>query len=214
MSVTVNDLLVRDLFLELDQWNRSRDERRKLHIAIPVNLRQPHHENMPAANVVSMVFLDRYDSALDDNSRLLDGIVKETMRVKQNQLALTMPRLAHTLGRFPRGIQRLTGPPDCTACRTTAVMSNLGIVQLWSASSSPQLKTIELYPPMRPSTHVSVGACTFDSKLTLALNHHSQAITNEAAQELLTAFALRIQSSSGNDPQITKSQDTALTPQS
>ena len=168
--------------------------------------------------VVSMVFVDRHDSTLDYSSRLLDEIVKETTRVKQNQLALTMPRLAHVLGKFPRGIQRLTGPPDCTTCRTTAVMSNLGVVSLAQNNSdqtqpTPRLTSIELYPPMRPNTHVSVGACTFDSKLTLSINHHSHALSNETAQELLTAFALRVQSTSGNDTQITKLKDSVLASQ-
>ena len=198
LNATVNDLLVRDFFLELDLWNRVHDQRRLLRIAIPVNLRQAQHQHMPAANIVSLVFLDRSEGELDNSDTLLDSIVRETTRIKQNQLALTMPRLARTLGAIPHGIQRLTGSPNCSTCRTTAVLSNLGKISPPNEIEGgyPQLKAIELYPPMRPETHISVGICTFAAKLTVSVNFNRQAFTHDMAQKLLDSFVKRIQSTS------------------
>ncbi len=62
LGVTVNDLLVRDLLSTVGDWNMRQQPVARpemLRITVPVNLRGPSDARLPAANVVSMIFIDR-----------------------------------------------------------------------------------------------------------------------------------------------------------
>ena len=59
---SINDLLARDLFLAIDRWRRNANVSAGddwLRMMIPMNMRRPSDALMPAADVVSTVFLDR-----------------------------------------------------------------------------------------------------------------------------------------------------------
>ena len=80
LGVTLNDLLVRDLFLALAEW-RSRqnidNDGHWLRMVIPMNLRTAGDRLLPAANVVGNAFLDRRGPDFADADRLLRSIHKE-----------------------------------------------------------------------------------------------------------------------------------------
>src|SRR5262249_9224476 len=60
-GATLNDLLLRDLFLALDDWNQTQGFRRArpLRIMMPTDLRESEDCEMPAANLTSYAFLNR-----------------------------------------------------------------------------------------------------------------------------------------------------------
>ncbi len=201
-NVSVNDLLVRDLFLTIDDWNTNLDGRRRIRIAVPQNLRQSHHEGMSAANVVGMVFLDRKPPELNCPDALLRGIAAETAIIKRHRSGMSLLRVASLLGSWNGGIKRITAQDRDETCRATAVFSNLGSPfgmdrsrALYDWQSSVPLKQIELYPPVRPNTHVAFAACTLKGRLTLTLNYHPGAFSKEAAQLLFEVWLTRVRSS-------------------
>ncbi len=103
--VTVNDWLLRDFFLAVGDFRRRHDVPSKkdwVRISVPVNLRQPGDERMPAANIVSMVFLDRNAPQCADPSKLLHGIHDEVALIRRRRLGLTFIWSLHALRRSRR----------------------------------------------------------------------------------------------------------------
>ncbi len=92
-QVTVNDWLLRDFFVAVDEFRRRHDSPREIdwvRVTVPINLRQTCDDRLPAANVVSMVFLDRNARQAAKPAELLRGIHEEIARVRRRQLGYTL----------------------------------------------------------------------------------------------------------------------------
>ena len=85
-SVTLNDLLLRDLFLTLFDWRTNRASR--FRINLPVSLRQRADRWMPAANVLGFWFLTRDLRSDADREAQLRSISNETASVRKWRLPL------------------------------------------------------------------------------------------------------------------------------
>lgn len=204
IGCTVNDLLLRDLFLALHDWMLQRDPQNKagwLRIMIPVNLRSPADAVMPAANVVGMVFNDRKLRKLSSPGRLM-SILRMEMRVcKRWRLGLSMVHVLGLARRFRGGLQRLLPADRCVA---TSVLSNLGDLADETVlprrdgrivAANMTLERVELLPPLRPMTQASFGAVSYAGRLTISLVYDSHHFSREGGRRLLGGFVRRIQSS-------------------
>jgi hypothetical protein len=197
-KVTVNDLLLRDLFVTLDGWNRLHTPGRyagSLRISMPMNLRPSADMSMPAVNAMSMVFLDRHSSGIADPETLLHGIQAETQAMKQGHLGLTLLWVLRIVGAFPGGLKALLGG---IRCLNSSVLSNLGIMFADSPLRGPGdlvvandiiLESVEFFPPVRPLTHASFGVVSYGKRLVVGMNYDRLTLTSEDAHELLGAFA-------------------------
>ncbi len=82
-GATVNDLLLRDVFLTLREWNAERSspaDDRWLRIAIPIKLKTRDDARMPAANGVSYNFLTRRESWCDASADFCAASAGKTIR--------------------------------------------------------------------------------------------------------------------------------------
>ena len=79
-EVTANDWLLRDFFVAVDDF-RARHQvttpSEWIRLSVPMNLRREADNRMPAANVVSMVFLDRTPKQIANSTGLLASIHEE-----------------------------------------------------------------------------------------------------------------------------------------
>jgi NRPS condensation-like uncharacterized protein len=206
LGVSLNVLLLRDLFVILDQWNRlhSPDCRsRTIRVSIPINLRRPIDHRMPAANMVSLLFLDREANQLADPMRLLGNLhtqIEETLRLRKHLVFIPALKL---VGMF-RG--RLAARMQRTKCLASALMSNLGV--LGPRSRSPLsgvdgrlvsggliLETIEVVLPIRPLTHAVFAALTYSGKLSLTVSYDPRWIDAADGFELLESFVRELKAS-------------------
>lgn len=199
-GATVNDLLVRDLFLALDQWNWRHDRADRagpLRISVPVNLRGESDALLPAANVVSMVFLDRRPERFSNTRWFLKTIQLETAFIKRCRLALLFHYVIRLLSALPRGLARLL---DGGRCLSTAVLSNLGVQ--WDDLPLPyeddqviagdvRLRDIEFLPPIRPLTRISLGVVTYADELRVSL-HYDRSLSSQAAEDFFAQFVDRL----------------------
>jgi NRPS condensation-like uncharacterized protein len=127
-GVTLNDLLVRDLFLAVGAWRRRHDigdDRQWLRFSIPMGLRTPDDETMPMTNSVSMVFLDRRETDFSEPGQLLEGIHRQMQRIKNLQLQYTFVLSLAASRWLPGGLARET---RADRCRSTSCLLNLGPV--------------------------------------------------------------------------------------
>ena len=204
LGASVNDLLLRDLFLTLDHWNRrhSPDHRsRTIRVCMPVNLRRSTDHRMPAANVVSLSFLDREPNQFADPVSLLDNLREQTEETKRLRKSLAFVPALKLLGMIPG---KLHARMQRTHCFASAAMSNLGVVFARSpllgldrrmVSGGLILESIEAVLPLRPLTHVAFVASNYGRKLSLTISHNPRWLDAADGRELLESYIQQLKTS-------------------
>lgn len=203
--VTLNDLMLRDLFLTLDDWNRAHGKREPLRIAMPMNMRRGLDDQIPGANVVSMCFLDRAPAELEDARRLLGGIVRETSYLKDHYMGYALILVTKLAGRIKGGVRWLLTPRLLWRCSSTAVLSNLGDPLRGSrlernargeiVAGGLTLTQLELLPPVRPGTALAVGVVTYAGKTSMTFHFDATRLTSPDAEALVGSFHGRLKGS-------------------
>ena len=201
---TVNDLLLRDLFLVISAWNVGRDPRlrnRFLRIMIPTNLRTAGDEATPAANVVSMVHLDRRPHGAS-SLRGLSRLARLEMRICKNwRLGLTTIHYMRLFRLFPGGLRRLIPTHRCLA---TTVLSNLGDITREMGlprregrlvAGNLTLEVIDAVPPIRTMTYATFAVIFYAGRLTIALHYDARRFTCADGADLLHCFVRQIETS-------------------
>jgi hypothetical protein len=126
-EVMVNDLLMAAFMIALgehvDGRPRPIDAGSWIRLATPMSLRTKSDHALPAANRVSMVFLDRQAGDRGDVSRLLRSFKEEMDVIRGHALGHIMPLSLAASRLLPGGLRRTTSRSQPQA---TAVLSNLG----------------------------------------------------------------------------------------
>ena len=189
LGLTVNDLLLRDLFLAtaefMDQeWGKTDGWVR---IAMPVNMRRDIHEGMFATNMVSMVFLDRRRKKIADTEDFTAGIHRSTEWIKRNELGMALLRNLEGRRGLPGGIQMELA---MNRCWSTTVLSNLGrILDTLPLARDEQGRIkiggalLERYygtPPLRYKTLASWGTWFYAGRISLAVRWDERFLTESA----------------------------------
>ncbi len=200
-GVSLNALLMRDLMLTLDDWNQIHSvdhSRRVLRIVVPVNLRDQPPREMPSFNAVSMAFVDRTPAQLDDVETLLKGIDAEMDETKTLRRGMALIPVLAAMGSIPQG---LSLPFKMSFCLGTAVLSNLGNVFADTgldevdgklAADNMRLESVELAPPVRIQTNISLAVMTYSGVLTICLCYDVNVLTTADAREILEAYSNRL----------------------
>lgn len=200
LGVTTNDLLARDLFIAMTEFRRRRklSDDEWLRLMVPINLRNTADRRLPAANVVSSVFLDRRGTDIDNRATLLASIHDEMQLIKDHELGFTFVLSLHVNRLIPGGMRRAARGNRCNA---TAIFTNLG--KLLSRTGLPKdgdslvcgdvrLDSIEILAPLTPYTSAAFAAGWLGNRLSLTLHHDPRALSAEDARELLGLFAASV----------------------
>ena len=207
-GVTVNDLLLRDLFLTIGTWRHRWVNQRTnpmFRVAVPMNLRSEAHRNIPASNTVTMLFLDRYLNQCYGNSeKLLRGIHREMewiKRTEQKHYLLTSLQVQDTLW---GGLASALRKPQC---RSTVAFSNLG--RVWETLpllhredgrlkvGEAVLESADAAPPIRFGTLISFSILTYASRIRFILRYDPLNLNEEHANDFLQRFVTALQKSGG-----------------
>jgi len=206
LGITLNDWFLCASFLAMKKWREQHitdksaadkstaDKKRgNLRIAVPMNLRTAADERMPAANVVSMVFIDRKPEKIRASQTFYQGIRREMRHIKRCDLGWAFI-FGLTLYRLVFGNFRKMMLPD--QCWTTATVSNLG--RLFADTPLPvragrvqigdslEIIGVEAVPPVRPSTAIGISVLTYADCLTINLHYDSAVLTRSDALSMLT----------------------------
>jgi hypothetical protein len=210
-QVTVNDWLLRDFFLAVDDFRRRHESPREtdwLRFSVPINLRQQEDARLSAANVVSMVFLDRNARQIADPASLLRGIHDEMDLIRRRQLGLTFIWSLHALRALPGGLAGRVGNGRCEA---TCVVSNLGRALADCplparggklVAGNLLLEGIEFFGPVREGTAAIVAFVFYAGELQICVRYDSGRITAGQADDLLTTYLQTIRATVGMAPPV------------
>jgi len=199
-GTTVNDLLARNLFLALEDW-RSRhhpgNDADWLRLSVPINLRTAGDRQLPASNVVSMVFLDRRPRKFDNPGRLLKGIHDEMQLIKQFQLGLTFVFSLRVFRALPGGLARATkADRPAVTCVLTNVGTALARVPLPRregriVAGNVVLEGMDCLAPIRPYTSAAFTLFKYAHKLNVTLHYDPRPLSPGQAEDLLDTFMRR-----------------------
>jgi hypothetical protein len=168
---------------------------------IPVNLRNPADESMPAANVVAMVNLDRWLRCYRNPSRLLRSISWETRFLKYFGFALAFIRCMTLVEKLPGGLEYMMRRDRCYA---TTSLSNMGRVLAQAplprhddrlVAGGLLLVGVESAPPVRPFVATGLTCLYYCGRLTLVQNYDRHYFTPQAAAHLMSLTVRRIRKS-------------------
>jgi hypothetical protein len=195
----LNDLLLRDLFVTLAEWDRRQVRRpsgKWLVVAVPTSLRRPEDVSMPAANVMSYAFVTRRRDACQDPAALLERIQRDTRAVKRWNLGMIFLEGLAAVQRIP-GFLRLSVLGS--RCLATTVLSNLSDpirsfgVQFREADGAVvvgglRLERLIAAPPLRPQTRAVFCISSHAQRLTLSVRGDPRSFTLAKTKQLLRAY--------------------------
>ena len=195
LSVRLNDLLVRDYFLMLANWNRGTPEsRRPIRILIPTNLRRKKDYRMPAANVFSFAFLSRRAETVSAAQALLQSIHAEMDAIKRNKRGLYYEAGMRLFCIWP-WLLRLSLKRKWPFA--TAIFTNLGagfehVPLPWrdGRRTAGELVLEAGYGagPIRPDTRVSIAVHTYADRMSIAVRCDGLSLRLHEQHALLQAY--------------------------
>jgi NRPS condensation-like uncharacterized protein len=206
LGVSANDLLLRDVFLALNDW-RQRHAPDRCHgwvrLAVPVSLRTMADRRLPAANVVSMVFLDRTGPQMADSQHLLNSIHEEIELIKRLHLGLTFVLSLGVARWLPGGLHRMAYAGNCMS---SSVLTNFGTVldrcplpyeDGRLVVGEAVLEGIDALPLLRPLTCASIGLLNYAGRLHVTVHYDPRVLVAADASELIDGFTARVRQSVG-----------------
>jgi hypothetical protein len=201
-GVTVNDLLAASLMATIadvaDTQGAAAAGDAWIRLSVPISLRTKSDDLLPAANRVSMVFLDRTREQCNNQRSLVEGIHTEMDLIRLHALGHILP-LSLEAGRLaPGGLARTA---KSTKPQATAVLSNLGWCfhrfPLVDDSGTLRLGNSHLegwwfVPPVRPGTPLAVATHETCGRRTIAAHVDTTALDPAVASAILAGCADRL----------------------
>lgn len=204
-GATLNDLLLRDLFLALEQWNRQHQglPGRRLRIMMPTDLRRSDDFGMPAANLTGYTFLSRRARDCDHPEGLLWSIRDQTTLIKHHRSGTAFMDTIFAASKVPWLLPFLLSRNFCLA---TAVLSNVSDPTRRFTARFPRqagrvvsgnlvLEEIAGVPPLRRKTRATFMASQYDGRLSLGLRCDPQLFRPEDTSALMNLYAQHLRES-------------------
>ena len=198
-GVTLNDLALLAMFRTVSWWNETRGERGRrpwLRVAVPFNLRTPLHDDLPAANSLSFLLLNRRQDELREQDAALGDLHR---RVESASGSVQGRLFTYWVGglasRFP-WLYRLLSRHG-TFC--SAVLANVGDVRRQLRSEFPLrrgkcvvgsviLESLCGAAPCRDGTPVALSFGTYAGELYLNLSTDAEVFAPQESQAFLDRF--------------------------
>jgi hypothetical protein len=209
-GATLNDLLLRDAFLTIEQWNRRQRPwrpRRPLRIMMPTDLRGGDDFEMPAANLTGYTFLTREVRDCAAPEDLLRSIRNETALIKDQRSGTafmdTIFAASSVRWLLPFLLSR-------NLCLATAVLSNAGDPSRRFTARFPRqygrvvcgnlvLEEITGVPPLRQKTRATLSISQYQRRLSISLRCTPRLFRPEDTAALLAFYVERLRESAGID---------------
>ena len=201
-GATVNDLLLRDLYVAIGAWRERRGvglPEDWVRFSIPVDLRPSGTETMPMANSISMVFLDFQQRDLERRDSLLASIQDYMAYIRRCYRKYTYIFSVAGARILPGGVARLTADDRCYA---TTCFSNVGRILDRTPLPLSGGKVVAgnvlldsfdaVAPPLRRHMDVAFTVYTYGGGLQLVLSYNSLVLAEHEMRELLETYVREI----------------------
>jgi hypothetical protein len=199
-DATLNDLLLRDLFLVLREHVRPRTRPGEcLCVCMPANLRGPADAALPAANKMAISFLRRPPGDCDDPAGLLRGLRRETLLIKKIRRGIRLIEVV----RWAVAVTGAVPHRFLNKRMATAVLSNLGRVGGPDAGLPADaegrllcggltIERIVTAPNGRAGTSAVLVVLTYAGRLNVCLWFDRRVLSEASADRLLDDYLARL----------------------
>jgi len=205
-GAVVNDLLIRDLFLTIERWQKLHgpgSPRARLGIMMATDLRGSEDLSMPATNMVGYSFLRFAASECEQSAPLLDKVVKATNRIKHERAGSTFLETMLGATSVP-GLLSFMTPTWWSLA--TIIFSNVSDPSRRFTSKLPRsggkvragnllLEDITGIPPYRPGSRATLSIFQYDRRLTVCLRCDPKVFRYRDAEELLDLYVDQLRAS-------------------
>ncbi|HIK93711.1 MAG TPA: hypothetical protein EYG03_17315 [Planctomycetes bacterium] len=207
-GATVNDLLIRDVYLALNRWRIANDVNEPeswLRLMIPISVRSEFETEMPATNVVGSVFVDRRGRDCDDEKSLLEGICRQMHTIKRHELGFTFLWTLWLQRWLPGGLKKIVQGEKCL---NSATFTNLGRLfedlplprrDGFLSSGNMELLSVDGTAPLRPKNYAAFAVFTYANRMSISMHYNATAIPRTSAELLLEMLVAAIRESSRSD---------------
>ena len=205
-NATLNDVLMRDLFLAIHSFRRAEGFGNQfdwLRLMVPTSHRRPEQYRLSAANVIGSVFVERRGVGMKDEEQLLRGIHLEMETVKRLRLGYLFNLSLMAQRRLPGGLRKMARPQRC---QVSAVFTNIG--RVFNGGPLPKVKgrwqcgnvlleSTEAAAPVARNVATAFGATWYANRLSITLHHDPRAMSQPMAERLLMHFRRQVLASAG-----------------
>lgn len=205
-GTTVNTLLLRDLLLTLHQLRSvrgcgSNDD--WFRVTIPLSMRSPTDRHMPAANLVSLGFVDRLSADLQEPDALLRGIDASLQRIIEKNWGLGFLTGMRVMQRFP---QTLAKSLQRNRCFSTALFSNFGAAlpgcclprsEGELVAGNLQVEDVVFVPLLRPLQLANLAVIHYAGRYAVSLRYDARHLRVADAQDFMNRYVARVRHSAG-----------------
>jgi hypothetical protein len=194
-SATLNDLILAVMFRAIRWWNEQQGrpaDREWYRLYVPVNLREPRHEGIPASNLASCVMVTRRGGETRDAARFAQHVSAHMSRLVGHRHELAWLGVASAVCRIP-GLLTVMTP---LAPRSTAIVTNVGELKRrfrtrfavrdgLCVAGDILIEDLTSAAPLRRGSHASLSLSTYAGGLTLNLALQSDLFSREDCRVLL-----------------------------
>jgi hypothetical protein len=199
-SMAQNDLMIRDLMLAIDDWNRRQcaASRAACRVNVPVNVRGREGADIPASNRLGFAFVTANPTDFGDRDKLLRIVHAQTEQIKQWKLALYFLGGLGLATLFPGAVPASLRWKKSFA---TVVLSNIG--RLMEHSRLPRsedrlvcgnviLEHITGAPPIRRNTRAALLVGEYGGRTTISLRCEPRLFSPAETRALLNTYVARL----------------------
>ena len=204
-SVTLNNVLMRDVYRSLDQWMCQCGDsgHRWIRMGVPASTRSDGPSAKTCCNQVTIMFLDQHSRDIRNSDSLLERVARLSSFHRESNIWYSMLQLLDFLSAVPP-LLRLYLRTNRRMC--TTILSNLG--RAFQSCPLPRsddqllvgdmrLTSLDILSPLRPGTDVTFGVVTYAGTLNVCMHYKPHRISEKQARELLDQLVRNIQESTG-----------------
>ncbi|PQO42348.1 hypothetical protein [Blastopirellula marina] len=201
-KVTLNDVLLRDLFVALHTWMSNQGHEigsRRLRILMPQSLRGRGDGAMPSTNDLGFAFLARRGPIIESPQNLLESLTPELAAIRKDNLS------RHFIGGLEM-VQKLGLLPwllNGSSCFSTAVLTNFGNAWRRFQTKLPKAQGglvagnliydgLVGTPPCRPHTGAAFSVTTTAQQIFLSVKQDPYHYSREESTELLRTYVEQV----------------------
>lgn len=193
LGVHPNDIYLSCYFFTMKAWNQAQGrkaERESYRVSIPASLRTSQHDQLSAANVLSMILINFSGSKIENSTRFILNLHRRMGQILNTADSRLLVRVLQFASYFPGGMFASTRNP-IRYC--TGVLANVGDVKRQfncrfplrkgkCVAGSVVLESLYGAAPIRKGTAIGVSLGTYAGELLVNFNCDSRVLPNEQAE--------------------------------
>ncbi len=179
LNLNLNEWMIGKFVSLIADWNRkhSSANSHRIRIMVPTSLRGSRENRLPAANRLGFGFVSVAQQRCRNFTSILQETLEQTRAIRKYQLGVDFVEQFSVATRMPWLVKRILSSKSCFA---TAVLTNLGNNHnrfhsrfgedaATIRAGNLSFRAIIAAPPIRYGTHLGMGVCMNNDRLTVGL---------------------------------------------